>query len=93
MNTSWIDPSRGLPVEEPSSRRRSRRFVVAPSSTDAGVLGVVPGTIGMLQCLEAVKLITQFGTPLVGRLLVFDVLKSSFRHIAFERRPNCSACG
>ncbi len=65
----------------------------APSCVAAGVLGIVPGTIGMLQCLEAVKLIAKFGTPLVGQLLVFDALKSTFRHIAFERSPSCTACG
>jgi len=66
---------------------------LAPSCVAAGVLGIVPGTIGMLQCLEAVKLIARFGTPLVGQLLVFDALKSTFRHIAFERSPSCPACG
>ena len=65
---------------------------LAPSCVAAGVLGVVPGTIGILQALEAAKLITGFGKPLVGRLLTFDATDSSFEEIAFSKDPSC-VCG
>jgi len=62
---------------------------LAPSCAAAGVLGVVPGTIGMLQALEAAKLLAGFGKPLVGRLLSFDATESSFEEIAFSKDPTC----
>lgn len=65
---------------------------LAPSCAAAGVLGVVPGIIGMLQALEAAKLIAGFGRPCIGKLLVFDAVESSFRQIEFERRSDCAAC-
>ena len=62
---------------------------LAPSCVMAGVLGVVPGVIGTLQALEAVKLISNVGTPLSGTLVNFDARNSSFRQISFTREPDC----
>ncbi len=64
-----------------------------PSCAEAGVLGVVPGIVGLIQAVEAIKLILQQGTPLVGRLLSFDALKMKFREFNLRRDPNCPVCG
>ncbi len=64
-----------------------------PSCAEAGVLGVLPGLMGMLQATEAVKLITGIGTPLVGRMLLVDARRMSFREMKVGRRPDCMACG
>jgi len=60
---------------------------------EAGVLGVVPGTIGTIQATEAIKLILGIGSPLVGRLLVYDALAMRFETIAISRDPDCPVCG
>jgi sulfur-carrier protein adenylyltransferase/sulfurtransferase len=65
----------------------------APNCTEAGVLGVVPGLIGTLQASEAIKLITGIGTPLLGRLLLVDMLSASFRELRLPKDPNCPGCG
>jgi sulfur-carrier protein adenylyltransferase/sulfurtransferase len=64
----------------------------APSCAQAGVLGVVPGVIGTLQATEAIKLITGIGTPLSGRLLMFDAKTTRFREVRVPRDPHCPAC-
>jgi sulfur-carrier protein adenylyltransferase/sulfurtransferase len=66
---------------------------LAPSCAEAGVLGVLPGTIGMLQATEAVKLILGIGEPLVGRLLTYDALSETFDELRVRRDPQCPACG
>ncbi len=66
---------------------------LAPSCAEAGVLGVVPGIIGSIQALEAIKLILGLGDPLIGTLLVFDALDGEFRRLTFRRNPDCPACG
>ncbi len=66
---------------------------LAPSCQEAGVLGVLPGVIGLLQAIEVVKLVGGFGEPLAGRLLTFDGLKSEFRTLKLRRDPECSMCG
>ena len=66
---------------------------LVPSCEQAGVLGVVPGVIGSLQALEAVKLITGVGEPLAGRLLMFDGLPMRFRELPLRKDPECRACG
>lgn len=66
---------------------------LVPSCEQAGVLGVVPGVIGSLQALEAVKLITGVGEPLAGRLLMFDGLPMRFRELRLRKDPECPACG
>ena len=64
-----------------------------PSCAEAGVLGVVPGIVGLIQAVEAIKLILHKGTPLVGRLLSFDALKMTFREFNLRRDPECPVCG
>jgi sulfur-carrier protein adenylyltransferase/sulfurtransferase len=64
-----------------------------PSCEQAGVLGVVPGIVGSLQALEAVKLVTEAGEPLIGRLLLFDGLPARFRELPIRRDPDCPVCG
>jgi molybdopterin/thiamine biosynthesis adenylyltransferase len=65
----------------------------APSCAEAGVLGVLPGVIGLLQATETVKLLLNLGEPLVGRLLYFDALRASFSELRLERDPACPYCG
>jgi adenylyltransferase/sulfurtransferase len=60
---------------------------------DAGVLGVLPGLIGMIQATEAIKLVVGLGEPLVGRLLLYDALKMRVRTITLPRDPACPVCG
>jgi adenylyltransferase/sulfurtransferase len=57
------------------------------------VLGVLPGIIGMLQAIEAIKLIVGIGESLIGRLLHFDALKVTFRELKLRRDPQCPVCG
>ena len=64
-----------------------------PNCAQAGVLGVLPGIIGMLQAIETIKLIVGIGEPLVGRLLHFDALKIKFRELNLRRDPRCPVCG
>ncbi|PYJ74392.1 MAG: molybdenum cofactor biosynthesis protein MoeB [Verrucomicrobia bacterium] len=64
-----------------------------PNCAEAGVLGVLPGFIGMLQAIETIKLIVGIGDPLVGRLLYFDALKVKFRELNVRRDPQCPVCG
>lgn len=66
---------------------------VVPSCAEAGVLGVMPGLMGILQATEALKLIAGIGTPLVGRLLLVDARRMSFREMRVARRASCEACG
>src|SRR5438132_3078322 len=64
-----------------------------PNCAQAGVLGVLPGIIGLLQAIEAIKLILGIGEPLVGRLLHFDALKVKFRELNLRRDAQCPVCG
>src|SRR5881392_3922724 len=66
---------------------------LAPSCQEAGVLGVLPGIIGLVQAVEAVKLVLGKGEPLVGRLLLYDASEHKFREVKYARDPNCPACG
>ncbi len=66
---------------------------LAPSCAEAGVLGVLPGIIGSIQAVEAIKMLLKLGDPLVGRLLAYDALESSFRTFKIRRDPDCPACG
>jgi len=65
----------------------------APNCSEAGVLGVLPGIVGLLQATEALKLILNIGEPLVGRLLSFDALGMRFRETRLPRDPACPGCG
>src|SRR5436189_6150153 len=64
-----------------------------PNCAQAGVLGVLPGIIGMLQAIETIKLVVGIGEPLIGRLLHFDALKVKFRELNLRRDPECPVCG
>ena len=66
---------------------------LAPSCSEAGVLGVLPGIIGSIQAIEAIKMLLHLGDPLVGRLLSYDALEESFRTFNVRRDPACPACG
>ncbi len=66
---------------------------LAPSCAEAGVLGVLPGIIGSIQAMEAIKLILGLGDSLAGRLLAYDALEQSFRTFKVPRDPECPACG
>jgi sulfur-carrier protein adenylyltransferase/sulfurtransferase len=66
---------------------------MVPSCAEGGVLGVLPGIIGVMQAIEAVKLIMGVGESLIGRLVSFDALKMRFREFKIRRDPNCPVCG
>ena len=66
---------------------------LAPNCAEAGVLGVLPGIVGSIQALEAIKILLDLGDPLVGRLLAYDALEESFRTFKVRRDPQCPACG
>lgn len=66
---------------------------LAPSCAEAGVLGVLPGAIGVMQATEAVKILMGQGEPLVGRLLQYDSLQMTFRTFKLRRNKDCPVCG
>lgn len=66
---------------------------LAPNCAEAGVLGVLPGVIGLLQATEALKWLLGIGESLVGRLLLYDALSQQFRTLSFNKLPGCPACG
>ncbi len=66
---------------------------LAPSCDEAGVLGVLPGVIGLIQATEVIKLLLNIGTTLSGRLLVYDALEMTFRQFKLHRDSNCATCG
>ena len=81
-----FDPNRGpnyrdmVPEPPPAE--------LAPSCAEAGVLGVLPGIIGSLQALEAIKLLLGLGDPLIGRILSYDALEQTFREYKLRGRPD-----
>jgi sulfur-carrier protein adenylyltransferase/sulfurtransferase len=68
-------------------------MALAPSCAEAGVLGVLPGVIGLLQAVETIKLLLGIGEPLVGRLMTYDALAGEFSELRLFRDPYCPACG
>jgi len=64
-----------------------------PSCAEAGVIGVIPGIIGLMQANEAIKLLCGIGEPLVGRLLIYDALSARLRDIRIKKDPDCPLCG
>jgi sulfur-carrier protein adenylyltransferase/sulfurtransferase len=66
---------------------------LVPSCAEGGVLGILPGIIGVIQATEAVKLIIGQGEPLIGRLLLFDALKMKFKELKLRKNPDCPLCG
>ena len=66
---------------------------LVPSCAEGGVLGILPGVVGVIQATEVIKLILGKGQPLVGRLLLFDALGMNFRELQLRRNPDCPVCG
>ncbi len=66
---------------------------LVPSCAEGGVLGVLPGIIGLIQATEAIKLVLGAGEPLVGRFLIYDALRMKFRELKLRRDPECPVCG
>ena len=66
---------------------------LVPSCAEGGVLGILPGIIGVIQATETVKLILGAGEPLIGRLLLFNALKMQFRELKLRKNPECPLCG
>jgi len=66
---------------------------LVPSCAEGGVLGVLPGVIGVIQATEAIKLILGVGEPLIGRFLIFDALRMKFRELKLKKDPDCPVCG
>jgi len=65
---------------------------LAPSCAEAGVLGVLPGVVGVLCATEAIKILAEFGVPLLNKLLVYNALESDFFTYDIEKRPDCAYC-
>ena len=66
---------------------------LVPSCAEGGVLGVLPGIIGVIQATEAIKLILGVGEPLIGRFMIYDALKMRFRELKLRKDPDCPVCG
>ncbi|HEY4000924.1 MAG TPA: molybdopterin-synthase adenylyltransferase MoeB [Candidatus Xenobia bacterium] len=66
---------------------------MAPNCQEAGVLGVLPGILGLIQATEAIKILLKIGQPLKGRLLTYDALEQRFKEFKVPRDPQCEACG
>ena len=66
---------------------------LVPSCAEGGVLGVLPGIIGVIQATETVKLIMGIGEPLIGRFLIYDALRMKFRELKLRKDPDCPVCG
>src|SRR5216684_2969466 len=66
---------------------------LVPSCAEGGVLGILPGLVGLIQATEAIKLILGMGDPLIGRLLLVDALGMKFRELKLRKNPDCAVCG
>src|SRR5579875_2189859 len=66
---------------------------LVPSCAEGGVLGILPGLVGIIQATEVIKLVLGIGEPLIGRLLLVDALGMNFRTLKLRKNPNCPACG
>jgi molybdopterin/thiamine biosynthesis adenylyltransferase/rhodanese-related sulfurtransferase len=66
---------------------------LVPSCAEGGVLGILPGVIGLIQATETVKLILGIGQPLIGRLMLYDALSMKFRELKLRKNPECPVCG
>lgn len=66
---------------------------MVPSCAEGGVLGILPGVIGLIQATEAVKILVGIGRTLVGRLMVYDALQMTFRELKIRKDPSCPVCG
>lgn len=84
-----------IPYEGPCYRclhREPPPPELAPSCAEAGVLGVLPGVIGSVQAMEAIKILLQIGDTLAGRLMIYDALDQEFTTVTIRRNPECPAC-
>jgi sulfur-carrier protein adenylyltransferase/sulfurtransferase len=66
---------------------------LVPSCAEGGVLGILPGLVGLIQATEAIKLVLGSGQPLIGRLLLVDALGMKFRELKLRKNPDCAVCG
>lgn len=66
---------------------------LVPSCAEGGVLGILPGTIGTIQATEAIKLLLGIGSPLIGKLLLYNALDMSFEYVKLKKNPKCPVCG
>lgn len=66
---------------------------LVPSCAEGGVLGILPGLVGLIQATETIKLILSAGEPLIGRLLLVDALAMRFRELKLRKNPDCPVCG
>ena len=66
---------------------------IVPSCAEGGVLGILPGAIGVIQATESVKLLAGIGEPLIGRLLLYDALRMTYREMKLRKDPACPVCG
>ncbi len=83
----WVGPCYRCMIPEPPPAE------LAPSCSEAGVLGVLPGIVGSIQAVEAIKILLDLGETLQGRLLAYDALEQSFRTFKVHRDPECPTCG
>ncbi|MGX9355527.1 HesA/MoeB/ThiF family protein [Roseobacteraceae bacterium S113] len=89
---SVFDPARGTPCYEcifPTAPQPG----IAPSCAEAGVLGPLPGVVGTMMAVEAVKVLTDAGAPLRGEMVIYDALWSETRKITISKRADCAVCG
>ncbi|MBM2293664.1 molybdopterin-synthase adenylyltransferase MoeB [Sulfitobacter pseudonitzschiae] len=89
---SVFDPARGAPCYQ-CIFPQAPADGLAPSCAEAGVLGPLPGVVGAMMAVEAVKLLTDAGTPLRGEMLIYDALYGESRKITLARRGDCPVCG
>lgn len=89
---SLFDPSRGGPCYRCLYPEPPPPGMV-PSCAEGGVLGVLPGIVGLIQATEAIKLLLGQGELLIGRLILFDALAMKFRELKLRRNPECALCG
>jgi len=89
---SVFDPARGAPCYRCVFPKAPAPDLV-PSCAEAGVLGPLPGAIGAMMAIEAVKVVTGTGTPMRGRMLIYDALQGETRQFTVRPRPDCTVCG
>lgn len=89
---SIFDPSRGTPCYHCVFPERAAAGL-APSCADGGVLGPLPGVLGAMMAVEAIKILAGAGEPLLGRLMIYDALYSDMRVVSLKRNPKCPVCG
>lgn len=89
---SVFDPANGAPCYQ-CIFPKAPASGLAPSCAEAGVIGPLPGVIGTMMAVEAIKLITEAGAPLRGAMLIYDALWGETRKITLKTRSNCPICG